>query len=151
MVDRQTVERLREAAGPSDGRPYSTLILTDAEEEFFCMLGQKSRPRLQILCLAKGSGFDGDCGTDCIAVALVSSQTQSDRIADSIHRQAQDTDLRRRAILQNDPQPAIAIEVGERKCAAVIAKIQSHHAGDVGKCAIAIVCEKDISLVTVPG
>ena len=139
------------AAGPSHSRSHGVLILSEAEKKFFGVLRQESRTSLKIFCLPKISCFDGYGAPIASRLLFVSAQTEGDRVADALHRETQDTYLRRIAILQHDFQPAVAVEIGERKSPAVVAKIQSHNTRDIRKCAVAIVGEENISLVTVPG
>src|SRR5579864_1097244 len=145
------VESLGEAAGPSDCCPDGAPVLCQAKEKLLGVLRQKSGTSLDVLRLPQAPCFDCHCGADRVAIAFVSSQTQDDRVADTIHRETQDSNLLSISVLQNDFESTIAIEVGERKRSAVVSKIQSHHARNIGKRAIAIVGKKNVPFVTVPG
>src|ERR1700674_3930987 len=146
MVGWYGVEGLSKTAGPSNCRVGGFLVLSETEGKFFCVLGQESGASLEIFRLAKCCGFDGYGGANGVTVAFVSAQTEDDRIADAIHCETQDSDLRRISIFEYDFQPAVAIEIGEREGPAIVAKIQSHHAGDIGKSAVAIVGKENVPL-----
>ena len=74
-----------------------------------------------------------------------------DRVAEVLHRVVQNPQLGSIPVFKDDLQPSVMVEIGESKGAAVLRKIQPHRARNLGKRAIAVVREHDISLVAVPG
>ena len=69
-------------------------------------------------------------------------------MANILHRVAQDPQLRRVPVLEDDFEPPVVVNVGQDEGAAVIRKIQPHDTGDLRKSAIAIVSVENISFGT---
>src|SRR5580704_1671463 len=74
VVYRQTLELLSEPVGPADSGSDFPFRLSNSKKHLFGVLGEKTRSRLQVLCLAKIPGFDSDGGSDGIAIALMPTQ-----------------------------------------------------------------------------
>ena len=85
MVGRQVFELLRESAGPADISAYSGDGIADSKRKFFGVLSEEAGTSLQVLCLAKGAGLDGDSGSDCIAIAFVAVEAERDGLSDVLH------------------------------------------------------------------
>ena len=96
-------------------------------------------------------GFDNYCRADRVAITFLPAKTEYDRLADVLHRVAQNSQLRRAPVFQYDFQSSILVQVGKRECSAVFKKVQSHCAGDFRKCSVAIICVKNIPLPPAPG
>ena len=123
----------------------------DQRKAPWCVGIRNPEPACRYLVWRSVPVFDGHRGADCVAIAFLPAQTEGDRIADAIHRETQDSNLRRISILKHDFEPAVAIKVRQREGPAIIAKIQANHSRDVGKCAVSIVGKENIPLMTVPG
>src|SRR5271157_2978566 len=124
MIYGQIFENLGLTTGPANAGAHDTLRFSQPEEKFLTVLRQKARTGLEIFRLPKAAHLEGDCRPDGIAIALFALQAKGDRRANVLHRIVQDADLRRGAILQNDFQPSVVIQVRENKATAVIDKIQ---------------------------
>src|SRR6267143_1347671 len=98
-----------------------------------------------------GFGFDGYRGPDRIAVAFPPTQVESDRIAKILHRVAQNPELWRVSVFQDDFQSPVLVQVGECKRATVVKKIQSNCARDFRERAVVIIRVENIPLTTTPG
>ena len=68
-----------------------------------------------------------------------------------LHHVLQNAQLRRIAILEEDFLASIVIEISQCKRPAIFDEIETHRAGDIGECSIAIVGVENIALVTAPG
>ena len=108
-------------------------------------------PRLKIFCLAKFSRLDGNCCTDRVAIALCTLQAEADGVSSFVHDVAQNPNLRCVAIFEDDFKTAVVVQVGEGERAAVIEKVESGNAGDIGKGSIMIIAIEHIPLVSIPG
>ena len=115
------------------------------------MLSQKSRTRLQILCLPQCSRFYRNGRSDRIAIALNSAQAEGDRVANILHPVMKNPHLRSVAVFQDELQTAVMIKISENKRAAVLRKIQSKSARNFRECTIAVVRESYISFIATPG
>ena len=76
--------------------------VAEAERKLFCVLRQKARSRLHKLCLAQLACFQRNGRADCIAVAFCSTQAKDDCVAELFHCVAQNAELRRIAVLEDD-------------------------------------------------
>src|SRR5262249_23617720 len=123
-VDRNPVETLHQSAGPANCSAHKISRLSDSKENLLCMLRKKSRSSLKIFCLLATLHFDHDCGTNRIPIAFLAAQTEGDRIADSLHAVAQQSDLRRITVFQQNFDSAVVIEIGKCEGAAVIRKVE---------------------------
>src|SRR5439155_25439156 len=77
-VDRKILVCLPESTRPLNGGSDKTLIRPQAERDFFRVLRQETRARLQIFRLTKSAGFKRHCGADRVAIALDSAQAKAD-------------------------------------------------------------------------
>ena len=117
VVHRQFFEGLRETTGPANAW-HATVPSTSSqsEEKLLGVLRQKSGTSLQIFGLAMVSCFDRDRGADRIAIALcVRADGMRSSAPMSFMALCRMRNLRRVAVLENDFQPAVVIEVGQRK------------------------------------
>ena len=97
------------------------------------------------------SCLDGHRGANCIAITFLSAQAECDGVADFFHRVAQDSQLWRVPVLEDNFQSPIVVEVGKNKRSAVVGKVQTHRAGHFRKFAVAIIGVENVSLETGPG
>ena len=130
MTDRQIFEGLRETTGPANGGSDERIGFAEAEKKFFGVLREEARPSLKIFCLAQSAGLNGDGRADSIAIALCAAEPEGNGGADFGHDVVENAELRGVPIFQDEFEPAVVIEVGERKRAAVVEKIQAGDAGD---------------------
>ncbi len=149
-VCRQILEGLGEAAGPANRRPDLAIGVAQAKEKFLGVLRQESGARLEVFGLTKVPDFNGNSGADRIAITFLPAQAECDGVADLFHRIAQDPQLRRVPVLQNDFESPVVVDVGQGERPAVIRKVQAHSARDVRKSAVAVVGVENISLRTSP-
>ena len=77
------------------------------------MLCEKAGAGLQVFGLLDFACLDSDGGADRIAIALLSAQAEGDGAADAGEIVVQDAHLGRVAILQDDFEAAVVIDVGE--------------------------------------
>ena len=103
------------------------------------MLREKASARLNVFRLAEVAGGYGDARPDCVAIAFGSAQTEADGIVEIRHGVLQDSKLRTGAIFQNDFKAAVVVQIGQRKGAAVVEKIESGNSGEIGEGAIGVV------------
>src|SRR5438445_9266865 len=96
-------------------------------------------------------GFDGYRSPDRIAVAFPPAQAEGDRIAKILHGVAQNPQLRRVSVFQDDFQSTVLVQVGEYKRATVLKKVQSNCAGDFRERAVVIIHVENVPLATAPG
>ena len=150
MVRRQVLKALRRAVRPADGCANTGLSFTETKEKLLGVLRQESRARLQILRLAMRSDLDCDRSSYRITIAFRAAQSESNRVADLFHGVAQNAELRRVPILEDDLESPIVVQVGQHKRAAVIGKIQPGCAGDIGECTVVIVPKEHVSLGPAP-
>src|SRR5258707_6382952 len=94
--------------------------------------------------------FDCHCSADRIAITLLPAQTEGDRLPDVLHRVAQDSQLWPVPVFQDDFQPSVLVQVGERKRPAVLKKIQSHYARNFREPAVVIIRAENIPLAPAP-
>src|SRR5581483_6614219 len=128
MVERQILEILCQAARPSYGRIHSFQILSQPKVKILGMLRQEPGTGLHILRLPERAFDDTDGCSDAVAIALVSPQAEGDGVAQMLHGIAQDAQLGSIPVLENNLDPAVAIEIGQSEGAAVVAEIQSGYA-----------------------
>ncbi len=105
---------------------------------------------MEILRLPMSFSFDRYPRADGIAVAFFSAQSECDRVANVLHRVAQNPELRPVPVFEDNFQTSIVIEVGERERAAVVGKVQSGKARHVGKRPIVVIQIEDVPLVAAP-
>src|SRR5215472_1689540 len=114
------------------------------------MLRQETGARLKVFRLAKPVGLNCDRRADCIAVALCAAQAEADGCANRCHGVVQDTKLRSVAILQQDLEAPVVIDVCKSEAAAIFGEVEPDDPGRLAECAVAIVDEEDISRIPVP-
>src|SRR6266566_7018115 len=145
------LESLSQAARPADVGADSSLGFSNPKEKLLRVLGQKPRTRLKILRLPKFSRLDCHRWSDPIAVACFSAQAECDRGIKVLHRVAQDPELWRVSVFEDDFQPPVVVQVGEYKRATVVRKVQSDRAGDFRKRPVVVIHVENISVATAPG
>src|ERR1700760_3232313 len=128
MVDRDAPEFLRKPAWPTDRGSNGAFRFSNAKEYFLRVLSNKPRPCLQILRLTEAARLECDRGSDGIAVARLTPQSERDRISGFLHHVVQDPQLRGITVFEDDLQPPVVVYIGQYKGAAVLGKVQSHRA-----------------------
>ncbi len=123
---------------------------TPKNTSFECC-ARKPDPACRYFVCLKRSCFDCNSRPDRIAIALCPAQAKCDRIAKVLHSVVKNSQLRSIAILENELQPSVMIEIRESKRSAVLRKIQPNCTRNFGKRAIAVVREQHVSFVAAPG
>jgi len=91
----------------------------------FVCCRKKATSRLQAFGLAEIAGSDRDGCADCIAIAFGCRANESRRSRRFRHCVLQNSELRGRAIFQDNFQASIVVEIGKREGATVIEKIEA--------------------------
>src|SRR5712691_7485964 len=73
---RQVFEGLTEATGPANGGANRALDISDSKEKLLGVLRQESGTGLEVLGLTMSSGLDCHRSTDCIAIAVLSTEAE---------------------------------------------------------------------------
>src|SRR5579863_212486 len=116
-----------------------------------CWTAKENRSRLERACLASGRGFYRDYRADRVAVAFRPTKAKTDCGGQLLHHIFKNPQLRGIAVLQEHFLAAVVVKIGERESAAILDKIQTHRAGNIGKRAIPIVGVEHIPLISAPG
>ena len=114
------------------------------------MLRQKSRTRLQKLCLPQRAALYRHSRANRVAIALRAPQPDRDRVADLAHRIPQDPDLRRIPALEHDLQPPVVVQIGQREAAAILGKVQPRRSGNLSERPVSVVREHHIPRIAMP-
>src|SRR5580700_947679 len=89
-------------------------------------------------------------GADRIAVAFLPAQSDGHGVANILHRVAQNPELRPIPVFEDHFQTPVVVEVGEREGSAIVGKVQSRNARDVGKRTIVVIHVENVSLIAIP-
>src|ERR1700677_443555 len=129
MIDRQIVQLLLQPAWPADGSVHRPFGLSEAEEYILAVLRKKSRSGLQHFCL----GFHADGRANGVGIALYAAQTEGDGRRQIFDHILQQSKLRSIAILEKYLLPAILIEIGQCKGAAILQEVEIYDARNIRK------------------
>src|ERR1700752_2810607 len=76
VIDRQVLQRLREATGPTNRCLHGRFRRSQAKEQLLRVLCKKSGTRLKQADLLARFGFHDYCGADSVAIALFADKTK---------------------------------------------------------------------------
>src|SRR5271156_2491879 len=94
--------------------------LSEAKIDILGVLHKKTRPGAHGLSLAAGGGLKFNHGANRIAITLRSPQCKRDAQTERAQSILDHPDLWGSPVLENYIQPAVVVEIGERKGTAVV-------------------------------
>ena len=151
MIDWKIRELLHGSAWPANRRAHRALMFSKSEKYLLAVLRKEAGAHADSLGLSSRAAFDGHRRTYGVGITFRALQTKDNGWRNSLGDILQDPQLRAVPVLENEFQPAVVVNICERKRTAVFDEVQPCSGRHIRECSVAVVGIQNVPLVAAPG